>query len=119
MKVAIRVRTGGDDEEAVSLLGEGGAAQVRGAHGHLLHANLNAELLEATSFKQKGVILAALGVFTGSDVTGEFDRLYARLRNPLMHASPFVADSIDGLRGFAVDLAVARSRTQDAIDAAA
>jgi CBS domain-containing protein len=118
MAAAIRNATGEDDDVAVSKLGDGGAGQVRGAHKDLLAGALNADLLDATTFKQKGVILARLGV-GGSEnaevIEREFEHLYRQLRNPLMHMSPFVAESIEGLRVFAGDLARARTRTREAL----
>lgn len=119
MTSAIRHATDHDDEAAVSTLGDGGAGQVRGEHERLLAGTLNADLLDATTFKQKGVILARLGIFGRPEETAlierEFEHLYRRLRNPLMHMSPFVADSIDELRAFAGDLARARRRTTQAL----
>ena len=120
MSAAIRRATGGDDEAAVRTLGGSGAGQVRADHARLREGDLNASLLDATTFKQKGVILARLGVFDGGDaVEHEFDDLYQRLRNPLMHMTPFVAESIAGLREFASDLATARRRTDEALRTAA
>jgi CBS domain-containing protein len=120
MTAAIRHATKGDDEAAVRTLGGSGAGQVRADHERLKEGNLNAALLAATTFKQKGIILARLGVFGGGDtVEQEFDDLYQRLRNPLMHMTPFVAESIAGLREFATDLATARRRTDEALRTAA
>ncbi len=116
MTGAIRHATKGDDEAAIRMLGSSGAGQVRSDHERLREGNLNAALLAATTFKQKGVILARLGVFGGGDaVEQEFDDLYQHLRNPLMHMTPFVAESIEGLREFAADLATARRRTHEAL----
>lgn len=116
MAGAIRHATKGDDEAAIRTLGSSGAGQVRSDHERLREGNLNAALLAATTFKQKGVILARLGVFAGGDaVEQEFDDLYQHLRNPLMHMTPFVAESIEGLREFAADLATARRRTDEAL----
>jgi CBS domain-containing protein len=116
MTAAIRHVTEDDDEAAIRTLGNSGAGQVRSDHERLREGNLNAALLAATTFKQKGVILARLGVFDGGDaVEQEFDDLYQHLRNPLMHMTPFVAESIEGLREFAADLATARRRTDEAL----
>jgi CBS domain-containing protein len=116
MTAAIRQVTNGDDEAAIRTLGSSGAGQVRSDHERLREGNLNAALLAATTFKQKGVILARLGVFDGGDaVEQQFDDLYQHLRNPLMHMTPFVAESIVGLREFAADLATARRRTREAL----
>jgi predicted transcriptional regulator len=49
MAAAIRRATGGDDEAAVSELGEGAAGQVRGDHERLLAGTLNVDLLDATT----------------------------------------------------------------------
>jgi predicted transcriptional regulator len=122
MANAIRNRTNGDDKVAVAMLGPDSAAQVSDAHRRLREGYLNADLLDATTFKQKGVILAELGVFgqsSSSTVKREFEGLYERLRNPLMHMSPFVAESIDGLRDFVADLEQARRRTHEAVAATA
>ena len=111
-----------DDELAVATLGEDAAAQVRDAHHRLRQGRLNADLLDATTLKQKGVILGELAVFEdngGRTVEGEFQDLYEHLRNPIMHMSPFVAESIDGLRALLADLERARCRTQQALDALA
>lgn len=121
MTVAIRKTTDFNDEAAIAELGGSGSKQVQAAYRKLRRGDLNASLLDATTFKQKGVILAGVGVFEGVDddsVEAEFDALYKRLRNPLMHAKPFVADSIDGLRDFAALLGRARARAHEALAAA-
>jgi hypothetical protein len=121
MSHAIRHLTGSDDKHAVGLLGRDGAAQVSAVQRQLSRGKLNADLLDATTLKQKGIILSELGVFEdagGVSLRDELQHLYEQLRNPLMHMSPFVADSIDGLREFAADLAQARRRTQQAVAAA-
>lgn len=122
MAAAIRRLTNGDDEFAVAKLGDDAAAQVADAYRRLRRGSLNADLLDATTLRQKGVILAGLGVFQDAghrSVESEFEHLYEQLRNPLMHMSPFVADSIDGLRAFAADLDQARHRTRQALAASA
>ena len=120
MAQAIRRLTNNDDEAAVALLGTDGAAQVAGTYRRLRHGNLNADLLDATTLKQKGLILHELGVFEEigtASVNAEFQHLYEQLRNPLMHMSPFVAETIEGLQAFAADLDRARQRTREAIAA--
>jgi CBS domain-containing protein len=122
MGAAIRSKTNHDDDAAIAELGKDAAAQVRDLHRRLKAAYLNVDLLDATTFKQKGMILAGLSVFENSGeitVRSEFELLYERLRNPLMHMGPLVAESIDGLREFAADLERARYRTAQAIAAAA
>jgi CBS-domain-containing membrane protein len=121
MSVAIRTVTRNSDEAAIQALGEGGAGQVRGHHRQLREQHLNVALLDATTFRQKGIILAKLRVFADGDdrtIQAEFDGLYERLRNPLMHTSPFVGESIPGLQRFAEDLERARQRTKEALVAA-
>lgn len=121
MTVAIRARTDQDDNAAVAELGPDGREQVRSEHRKLLRGNLNADVLDATTFKQKGVILAGLGVFKphgGNPVDEEFGVLYERLRNPVMHMSPFVAESLEGLRDFASYLGRVNARTREALAAA-
>ena len=120
MSVAIRTLTNEDDDAAIAHLGDDGAGRVRGHHKWLRKKHLNIALLDATSLKQKGIILARLGVFGADDdgaIEDEFEGLHERLRNPLMHMSPFVGDSIERLRDFADDLARARGHTLDALDA--
>jgi predicted transcriptional regulator len=118
MTAAIREKTDSDDAAAVGELRLSGAKQVNAAYRKLRRGDLNATLLDATTFKQKGVILAELGIFAPCgviSVEAEFDALYKRLRNPLMHAHPFVADSIAGLRDFSGLLARARARAAEAL----
>ena len=57
MARAIREITADDDELAVANLGEDAAAQVRDAHQRLKQGRLNADLLDATTLKQKGALL--------------------------------------------------------------
>jgi hypothetical protein len=121
MVAAIRRKTDRDDEVAIAVLARDSRRRVRELHRRLHDAFLNADLLDATTFRQKAIILAELQVFastTGTPVRDEFGKLYERLRNPLMHTGPIVADSIDGLRDFAGFLERARSRTEEALDAA-
>lgn len=118
MTAAIRARTGQDDNAAVAELGRDASEQVRSDHRKLLRATLNADLLDATTFKQKAVILAGLEVFEphgNSSVDEEFGVLYERLRNPIMHMSPFVAESLEGLRDFASYLGRVNARTREAL----
>ena len=121
MSAAIRAVANNDDNAAIGHLGESAAGQVRGYHQDLREQHLNVALLDATTFKQKGIILAELNVYADGDdraMKSEFNGLYKRLRNPLMHMSPFVGESIPDLQRFAADLKQARRRTQEALRAA-
>jgi predicted transcriptional regulator len=104
-----------DDREAVGLLGRHEAAQVSDLWGRLRSKRLDVSVVDMTSLPQKGRILAALGVFPDSakDVVRDFDGIYKRLRNPVMHGGSYVSDSIDELRCFADDLQIVRRRTDE------
>jgi hypothetical protein len=65
---------------------------------------------------QKGEILARGHVFSGDpvEISEEFKDLYEQLRNPLMHASQYVDDSVAALNLLARRLAFIRARTAEA-----
>ena len=56
-------RIAGSDEAAIAALGVDSEAQIRGNYARFHRGRLEINLLDATSFRQKGHILAALNAF--------------------------------------------------------
>ena len=100
-----------DPEDAIERLPEGGAVQIRNDYSRLAHRWLNPSLLTMTSFKQKGEILGSLGIFQpvgSASISDEFEGVYDRLRNPLMHSG--TRERLAGeAQGFRFGLGVGRS----------
>ena len=115
MLAAIRVSFS-HEEDAVDKLGPDAAAQVLGDLTELHAKQLDPALLEVTSLRQKGEILARAHVFSGDpvEISEEFKDLYEQLRNPLMHASQYVDDSVAALNLLARRLAFIRARSAEA-----
>jgi predicted transcriptional regulator len=115
MLAAIRSRYA-EEEDAVNVLGDDAAIQILGDVSDLHKKQLDPALLEVTSLRQKGEILARCGVFSGdmSEICDGFKDLYEQLRNPLMHASRFVDDSTAALKELHRRLAFVRTRTVEA-----
>lgn len=115
MLVAIRSRYTAE-EDAVDALGADAAAQILGDLSALHEKQLDPALLEVTTLRQKGEILARAGVFAGdvAEVCDGFRDLYDELRNPLMHASQYVDDSIAALIALQQRLDFVRARTTEA-----
>jgi hypothetical protein len=109
-----------NDEDAVATLSEGAQNQILGELRRMHEKNLDPSLLEVTTLEQKGLILTAAGTFSGSPGTlaEEFEDLYEKLRNPLMHAASFVDDSLEALSRLKRQLDVIRLRTREASVAA-
>jgi len=107
------------DEDAVARLNEGAQAQVLGDLDRMHAKKLEPSLLEVTNLQQKGLILYAAGIYRGdrTAVADEFDELYEKLRNPLMHAASFVDDSLEALARLKRQLEVIRQRTAQAATA--
>jgi hypothetical protein len=108
------------EEDAVARLSEGVQGQILGELRRMYDKNLDPSLLEVTTLEQKGLILTAAGAFSGDPETlaEEFEDLYEKLRNPLMHAASFVDDSLEPLSRLKRHLDVIRARTREASAAA-
>lgn len=104
------------DEDAVAHLCDGAQTQILRDLRRMHAKNLDPELLEVANLQQKGLILAAAGVFEARELTvaDEFAELYDGLRNPLMHAASFVDDSLEALMRLKRHFAVIRQRTAEA-----
>jgi predicted transcriptional regulator len=100
--------------DAVALLGTDEAAQVDAEWRRLQNQRLDLSPLDVTTLAQKGAILAALHLFLDSEeAVKDFRRIYARLRNPVMHVGDYVSDSLPELQAFIADLDVVRRRTDE------
>ena len=115
MLVAIRLRYPAE-EDAIDALGSDASAQILGELSVLHEKQLDPALLEVTTLRQKGEILARSGVFAGdaAEVCDGFRDLYDELRNPLMHASQYVDDSTAALVELQRRLAFVKARTNEA-----
>jgi hypothetical protein len=112
MLAVARLRAHGDDELAVRALGDGGYGQVMGLHREMSERRLNVSQLDVTTLKQKAQILIGQCVFTDEeDPLAEFTAIYEQLRNPLMHGSPYVSDSLQSLTEFTRNLERVTTRT--------
>ena len=91
-----RLRADGDDEVALLELNDDGFRQVMGLHRDMAQRRLNVSPLDVTTLKQKAQVLIGQGVFVDEEQALEdFTAIYEQLRNPLMHGSAYVTDSLD------------------------
>lgn len=98
MLAVARLRAHGDDEVALCELSDGGYGQVIGLQRQMAERRLNVAPLDVTSLKQKAQILVGQGVFAdAADALEDFSAIYEHLRNPLMHTTPYVSDSLESL----------------------
>lgn len=108
------------EEDAICALDTSAQAQIEGSLSAMHRKTLDPALLEVASLKQKAQVLVAGHGFSGDpdEVAAEFNDLYERLRNPLMHAASFVDDSLGALERLHRQLDLIRRRTQEAATAA-
>ena len=109
-----RLRADGDDEVALLELNDDGFRQVMGLHRDMAQRRLNVSPLDVTTLKQKAQVLIGQGVFVDEEQALEdFTAIYEQLRNPLMHGSAYVTDSLESMSEFTRNMERVLNRTTE------
>ena len=109
-----RLCADGDDEVALLELNDDGFRQVMGLHRDMAQRRLNVSPLDVTTLKQKAQVLIGQGVFVDEEQALEdFTAIYEQLRNPLMHGSAYVTDSLESMSEFTRNMERVLNRTTE------
>ena len=91
-----------------------GSARVMGLHRDMAQRSLNVSPLDVTTLKQKAQVLIGQGVFVDEEQALEdFTAIYEQLRNPLMHGSAYVTDSLESMSEFTRNMERVLNRTTE------
>jgi hypothetical protein len=110
----------GDDESALAELDADHQVQICGLYDKLRQRDLDPSLMDVASLRQKSRVLIRRGVFGDSTkANADFDDIVGALRNPVMHATAFVDDSVEALRALDRRLRAVAESTRQAHQAGA